>query len=382
MTISSKCVNLILMLLNELGIRDTALSSSMPGGSPQHGLSANAEDFVDEQTTTSTADDRGVSSTAGVAAGEGDKDETTGEAARAWQAAVPPQEGRCGPSYRRPGDHAGRSGAQRAATDAIPDADPLQWDIPTAIPVGRPEEHDIPQGSDQCPGEHPWAYFRKKRAHWVRDVQNESVRGRQARQEREAWAKELGFPGEKGGELYQWEPAGQQRWTRQHVCSNAASTVWARTPSVHKKYDSIRNVWELWRGFCPNTTQSTEAELDDALGDEEGDALALDTRIAKGEQGSGLDSWPQTGTVPKAETANAVYAVTSRVAAKGGAIWLGEDRQESVKLAAVARALLSSAAFSRTGDDPLHVKGLMKQYAEGGTRQRLQDRYVVARCNQ
>jgi hypothetical protein len=220
----------------------------------------------------------------------------------------------------------------------------------------------------------------------------------------------LRFPGRGGGEMYvwqpaSWQPASEDRWTRRWVYRNAASTVWVQTSSYHKKFDSVRNVWELWTGFDPHRRASLNEQLQDPLtgdDDEEEVSNTIDPGAGQvtatddgGEGGAQRDTavvkWAVDDGGKERGVSNSGRQVTTLTGAGGvgrwpsgaqaPAFWTESDRQ-AIKPAVLAKALLASTVFSRMGENPLRVAGLVKQYANGGVRQRLWDRYVAGRGDQ
>jgi hypothetical protein len=270
----------------------------------------------------------------------------------------------------------------KASTTDVAKPAPLRWDIPKYVPSPVQNNYGLPPRSDQKPGEHPWAYFKRMRERWMRVVEKETEQGRLVRLQREKFAKKVEAPGRQGAEVYEWEQMSENVWVRNPVSRKYVEGVWTGWSQYHKKYDSVRDVWELWEGFDLVNKDSPDEEWEEMMGSEEDDLPNMQNRTsAPGSTSGEMSSGPSSGAAVVAgeemdASPNVLHQAAPQVSS-GDDGTSGTSAATPVTTARLVKDLQASRWFGRTRGDSLRVSGLMKEYAAAGSRQRLSDRYVV-----
>ncbi|KAK7026420.1 hypothetical protein VNI00_015655 [Paramarasmius palmivorus] len=95
-------------------------------------------------------------------------------------------------------------------------------------------------------------------------IQNETEKERQQRINRQSAASAYNTPSSRGARVYIWERVGD-RFVRTLVARREVIDFWDDYTPNQKRFDAIRNEWDLWHGFAPNeaASYSDDDDFDD-----------------------------------------------------------------------------------------------------------------------
>lgn len=142
------------------------------------------------------------------------------------------------------------------AVEVVPIATSDQGQSYSVSPTARsnPRNKD-----DQRPGETWQEYFRRRDESFRIAVAKESDEGRKTRLQREQHAATGAPPGKAGARLYEWDECdGELR--RVLVPRTQASATWSMYTKAQRRFNSVKNEWDLCRQFVDDQTTSKESE--------------------------------------------------------------------------------------------------------------------------
>ena len=94
-------------------------------------------------------------------------------------------------------------------------------------------------------------------------MENEMEAQRRTRQQQEAQAAKQGAPGKRGAKVYHWEESETTAIrTRTLVPRSQVNDIWGNYGSKQRRYDGIRDEWDICTEFDPNDI-SDDAYLED-----------------------------------------------------------------------------------------------------------------------
>ena len=103
-------------------------------------------------------------------------------------------------------------------------------------------------GNGQKRGQHPEHYFAERDEALRQHLEKETQEQKETRERRQAQNKDIPA---KGASVYEWRSGGEEWWIREFVGRKNVDTLWRRTASSQRRYDPLKNEWDVWEDLDP-----------------------------------------------------------------------------------------------------------------------------------